>query len=215
MRILSGSRQRDMAPDEFMAKLALFPKVHVDVGTGSGRYVLRHARKDKDTLFIGMDPVADAMITSALRADKLGRREGVNNLLFVISAIETFPAELNAVGSSISVNLPWGLLRDGIVTADSQILGKLRLLGKTGCSFAIIIGYDDEREASEIERRHLPQLSVDYFLSLHQEFALNGIRIDTVDVLGNSELRILESDWARKLAYGVQRRFYKLSGEYV
>jgi tRNA G46 methylase TrmB len=58
------------------------------VGTGDGRYVLRAASQDPDTLFVGVDANAAAMAAASRRAV---RRGSLPNALFVVVAAEHPP----------------------------------------------------------------------------------------------------------------------------
>ena len=58
------------------------------MGTGDGRYVLRAAAKQPDTLVIGLDANAAAMAAASRRA---ARRGALPNSVFVMAAAEHPP----------------------------------------------------------------------------------------------------------------------------
>lgn len=60
----------------------------IDLGTGDGRYVLRAAAENPDTLFIGVDANAAAMAGASRRAT---RRDALPNALFAVAAAEHPP----------------------------------------------------------------------------------------------------------------------------
>ena len=60
----------------------------VDLGTGDGRYVLKTAAAQPETLVIGLDASAGAMAVASRRAT---RREAVPNALFAVVAAEHPP----------------------------------------------------------------------------------------------------------------------------
>jgi 16S rRNA (adenine(1408)-N(1))-methyltransferase len=62
--------------------------VAIDLGTGDGRYVLRAAGENPDTLVIGVDTNAAAMAPTSRRA---ARRDALPNALFVVAAAEHPP----------------------------------------------------------------------------------------------------------------------------
>ncbi|MCL2547757.1 MAG: hypothetical protein FWE76_01170 [Symbiobacteriaceae bacterium] len=214
MLVLKGKRPCELDEDSFSSLISAFARIHLDIGTGSGRYILHHAFQNRSVFYIGLDPVAEVMAENSYKAAKRSKREDLYNTLFVIASLETFPAELIEVAHSVSVILPWGSLRDGLVRADGKILQCLRLSGGCGCSFEAILGYDNEREAGEIERRSLPLLSEDHFRQLLPEYAAQGISITQIESLNNIQLRHLASDWARKLSYGMPRNMFRLSGQF-
>lgn len=55
----------------------------IDLGTGDGRYVLKAAAERPDTLVIGLDANAAAMIEASRRA---ARRDALPNALFAVAA---------------------------------------------------------------------------------------------------------------------------------
>jgi tRNA G46 methylase TrmB len=62
--------------------------VAVDLGTGDGRYVLRVAAERPDTLVIGLDANAAAMVKASQGALRCGV---LPNALFVVAAAEDPP----------------------------------------------------------------------------------------------------------------------------
>ncbi len=215
MKILSGKQQDEVEPEGLALRVrGRFP-VHIDVGTGSGRLMLKQAGKNPEGFFIGMDPCAAGMHENAARAAKRGKKEGLDNLLFVIAPIEALPGGLAGIADIVTVILPWRSLRDGIVKADPLILGNLRKLGKPGSALEALVGYDERLEPHEMEKRALPALSQAYFHVLASAYGKAGIEIRSVEAVGNGALKLLESDWAKKLAYGSARTMYRLSCVYI
>ncbi len=60
----------------------------IDPGTGDGRYVLRAAGEQPDTLVIGLDANAAAMAAASRRA---ARRNALPNALFAVAAAQHPP----------------------------------------------------------------------------------------------------------------------------
>ncbi|MCL2498031.1 MAG: hypothetical protein FWF06_05390 [Symbiobacteriaceae bacterium] len=215
MIIMDGKKPVRLDASELRKRIAGFAKLHLDIGTGSGRYLLARVLREQETFFIGIDPVASSMAEGAIKARKLLRQATCQNLLFVVAAIEEPPPELVGLATSLSVLLPWGSLRDGLCTANATMLQKIRSLGSTGCSFYCILGYDDQREEGERQRRDLPSLSKEYFTSLQPAYREAGIAVTHISSLGNQELKQLASDWARRLAHGIPRTMYCLEGHFL
>ena len=215
MRIIQGQRITEITAAEFAALHNGFAAIHIDVGTGSGRFILQNAKKNTDVFYIGIDPAADSMKETAYKAQKYFRQsKRVCNAMFIVTAIENIPDKLYGMADSISVMLPWGSLLSGMVTADPQILQPLRTLGRADTDFDAIIGYDEYREEAEKKRRSLPTLSPEYLHSLSDTYASCGIAITKIEEISNAHLKQLPSDWARKLGHGMQRVMYRLQGKY-
>jgi 16S rRNA (adenine(1408)-N(1))-methyltransferase len=215
MKILSGKRQKELKSEELNERIRGRYPVHIDVGTGSGRLVLKHSAIDPGGFYIGIDPSAESMVENAVKAAKRLNKTAPDNLLFVIGSIEFVPDELTGIADVVSVILPWGSLRDGIVKGDLRVLSNLRRLGRPGSTLEIFVGYDGKIEPCVLEKRALPILSRDYMHALAPAYRNAGIAFRSIETVGNDGLKAVESDWAKKLAYGRQRVIYRLDGVYV
>jgi len=58
VRVARGKQTEGLAPDTFRELCRSHDAVLLDVGTGDGRFVLRHARAHPRVLCVGLDPVA-------------------------------------------------------------------------------------------------------------------------------------------------------------
>jgi 16S rRNA (adenine(1408)-N(1))-methyltransferase len=206
MRILSGKKLIDISQNDFHERYARFDAVHIDIGTGSGRFVLKNALRNPECLFIGVDPVAAQITENAVKVQK----QRLRNALFAVASVEELPPELTGIADAVTVCLPWGSLRDGVVKADPVVLNGLSGMGKPGAAVTIWVGYDERREAAEMEERGLPGLTAEYFKGLKEGYQAAWIELLRVSVLGNTELREMESDWAKRLSYGQPRKIYRL-----
>lgn len=215
MKILFGKQQKEIETGDLAERIQGHYPVHIDVGTGSGRLVLKQSCKDPSGFYIGMDPSAESMRENSVKAAKRNKKTGLGNLMFVVGSIEFIPDGLAETADIVSVILPWGSLRDGIVKADFQVLSNLRKLGKPGSKLEILVGYDEIKEPREMEKRLLPVLSRLHFCSLAPAYRIAGINIHGIKVLLNDELKTIESDWAKRLAYGAARSTFRLDCTYT
>jgi len=215
MKALKGSIIYELSKNGLNALIGEKSPVCVDMGTGTGRFPLAGARRDPAGFYIGLDPVPENMRENSLKAAKSVKKGGVPNLLYAVCSAEDIPPELGRLADAVTVNLPWGSLRDGIVLGGENILKNLRSLGKTGAELTVLVGYDENNEPAEMERRGLPPLSEQLFSEISGNYLGAGIKIISVSVLDNMALRKIESDWARRLAYGPPRQTFRLVGEYI
>ena len=215
MRVLSGKKHCSLNIEQFRTQINAYHTVHVDVGTGCGRFILNSAKKDNRTFYIGIDLCAENMYESATKAVKVMKKQSRGNIMFVVSSIENPPYELVGIADSITVILPWGSLRDGLVKGVHGVINNLRLLGKDGSSLQIIIGYSNDRESYEIYTHSLPVLSMEYLESLKQLYYEKRILINNIKVIGNNDLKMIDSGWAKRLAYGVKREIFCLDCIYI
>lgn len=172
----------------------------IDIGTGDGRFVSASARLNPNKFYIGIDANAKPLEKISMKATRKPSKGGLPNVLFVQAAIENLPAELNESADEIHIHFPWGSLLRAVIGGDASVLESLRRLCAPECLLEIVIGIDEERDKSEIERLELPNLSPDYLENvLLPRYEAAGFEVLTKGVLNASEWSKLETSWARKL----------------
>lgn len=181
--------------------------VVIDIGTGDGRFVSAAARANPHKFYIGIDANAKPLEKISMKATRKPSKGGLANVLFVQAAVENLPEELNASADEIHIHFPWGSLLRAVVSGDEKVLESLRRIGAPECVVEIIIGIDDERDKSEIERLELPKLSAGYLTGvLIPKYETAGFKLLESGVLNSSEWSKLETSWARKLQGGSNRK---------
>ena len=179
----------------------------IDIGTGDGRFVSAAARANPNKFYIGIDANAKPLEKISMKATRKASKGGLPNVLFVQAAVESLPAELNATADEIHIHFPWGSLLRAVVSGDENVLEALRRICAPECLVEIIIGIDEERDKSEIERLALPVLSDDYLENvLLPKYAVAGFDVLEKGSLTASEWSKLETSWARKLQGGANRK---------
>ena len=111
----------------------------VDLGTGDGRFVLAAAAADPNTLVIGVDASAGAMVEASRRAAGPARRGGLPNALFVVAAAEALPAELEGVADVVTIHLPWGSLLRGALAMDGAVAAGIATLVAPGGRVEVLL----------------------------------------------------------------------------
>jgi len=181
--------------------------VIVDIGTGDGRFVYNSARQNPNKFFIGIDANTKPLEKISIKATRKPAKGGLPNVLFINAAIENLPEELNAAADEIHIHFPWGSLLRAVVLGDESVLNSLRRICAPECLLEIIIGIDEERDKSEIERLELPQLSFDYLENiLIPKYEAAGFQAMGKGVLDASDWSKLETSWARKLQSNDKRK---------
>ena len=125
-------------------------RITIDLGTGDGRFY-HSARRDPARLFIGVDPVADAMAEYSRRAIRKPQRGGTPNTLFVVSSLEALPDELTGLADRPTIHFPWGSLLRAVALPDPEALACIARLCRPGATLEVILSYDSQREAPAIE----------------------------------------------------------------
>lgn len=190
--------------------------VVVDIGTGDGRFVYRSAEKNPNKFYIGIDANAAPLGKISMKATRKPAKGGLPNVLFVQAAIENLPEELNATADEIHIHFPWGSLLKAVVSGDEDALASLRRICAPECELEIIIGIDEMRDRTEIERLGLPTLSGEYLKEiLIPKYAAAGFQILESGALNPSEWSRLETSWARKLQSNDNRKCIYLVFEAV
>jgi 16S rRNA (adenine(1408)-N(1))-methyltransferase len=181
--------------------------VVVDIGTGDGRFVYRSAQMNPRKFFIGVDANAAPLAKISMKATRKPAKGGLPNVLFVQAAIEDLPAELNAVADEIHIHFPWGSLLRAVARGEPDALAALRRIAAPECLLEIVIGIDEERDRTEIERLDLPSLSGEYLRAvLIPEYEAADFQVLQSGVLNPSEWSRLETSWARKLQSDSRRK---------
>src|SRR3954451_1795319 len=107
VRLVVGRRQTPLDAEALRSRATAFEHVLVDVGTGAGNALLRRARREPQTFFIGVDAVADNMREASDRAHRQPARGGVTNVIFVAAAADARHGALAGIADEVTVVLPW------------------------------------------------------------------------------------------------------------
>lgn len=201
--------QSDNSPEE-NSKNLLLPSgegVVVDIGTGDGRFAYRSAGLNPRKFYIGIDANAAPLGKISMKATRKPAKGGLPNVLFVQAAIENLPEELNAAADEIHIHFPWGSLLKSVAQGDEDVLASLRRICAPECLLEIVIGIDETRDRTEIERLGLPELSDEYLQkTLLPKYAAAGFELLESGALNPSEWSRLETSWARKLQSNDNRK---------
>jgi len=181
--------------------------VIVDIGTGDGRFVYNSARANPSKFYIGIDANTKPLEKISMKATRKIAKGGLPNVLFIQAAVENLPEELNEVADEIHIHFPWGSLLRAVIAGDESVLQSLRRICASDCFVEIVIGIDEERDRSEIERLELPRLSPNYLEDLLiPKYEAAGFEILEKGTLSSSDWSKLETSWARKLQGGANRQ---------
>ena len=180
--------------------------VIIDIGTGDGRFVYQSARQYPNKFYIGIDPNTRPLEKISEKIYRKPAKGGAPNVLFIQSAVEELPEELNGVADEVHVHFPWGSLLRAVATGEIEVLRNMRRICSTGALLEVVTGLDPERDQSEIERLGLTPLSLKFIDTvLVQKYAAAGFQIIERGILAASEWPEFETSWAKRLK-GNERR---------
>lgn len=191
------------------------PRISIDLGTGDGSYVYKTARANPGQFYIGIDANADNMAEYSLKASKKPAKGGLSNVLFVNGTIESLPEELQGLASQVTVLLPWGSLLRAVALPDKSLLHNLAALCQPKATLKVIFGYEAQNELGTMQELGLPEMTADYLDDILKPAYLEaGFKIKW-RFIKQDALKTIPSTWAKKLAYGKERRFIEIEGIYV
>lgn len=190
--------------------------VIVDIGTGDGRFVYQLARQNPNRFYIGIDTNASALKEISTKTARKPAKGGLNNVLFLQAAVENLPEEINEVADEIHIHFPWGSLLRAVAAGDEIVLENLRRICAPDCLLEIVIGIDETRDKSEIERLALPPLTAEYLENiLTPKYNSAGFEMIESGVLSSADWSRLETSWARKLQGNQSRKVVYLIAQAI
>jgi 16S rRNA (adenine(1408)-N(1))-methyltransferase len=212
VRILQGTKVVE-APPSWREQVSRDGRpVVIDIGAGDGRYIYESARDDPASLYIGVDPDADAMSEYAYRSSRKPPRGGVDNVRFVVASMEQLPSELHGAAKLVRVNFPWGSLLRGMLLPDATMLRTLASLAPGG-RFEIAFSYDPQHDTNAFIGDPLPALDGAYITNVLVP-AYREAGLETVEqrLLTQDEALALPSTWGRRLLHARPRDVYFVAG---
>lgn len=180
--------------------------VIIDIGTGDGRFVYQSARLNPNKFYIGIDPNTRPLEKISEKIHRKTTKGGAPNVLFIQSAVEDLPAELDGVANEVHVHFPWGSLLRAVATGEIEVMRNLRRICASEAVLEVVIGLDPERDQSEIERLGIEPLTLAFIDDvLAPKYATAGFRIVEKGIIPATEWPKLNTSWAKRLQ-GNERR---------
>ena len=174
--------------------------VIIDIGTGDGRFVYQSARQNPNKFYIGIDPNARPLEKISEKIYRKPAKGGAPNVLFIQSAVEDLPPELDGVADELHVHFPWGSLLRAVATGDVAMLQNLSRICSPGALLEVVIGLDPARDQTEIDRLGLPSLSLEFIdKQLVPNYGAVGFEVIERGVLAASEWPEFNTSWAKRL----------------
>lgn len=183
----------------------------MDIGTGDGRFVYQSARQNPNKFYIGIDPNVRPLEKISEKIHRKPSKGGAPNVLFIQSAVEDLPPELDGVADEVHVHFPWGSLLRAVATGDVEALRNVRRICSSGALLEVVLGLDPERDKSEIERLEIPELTNEYLSNhLAGRYQSAGFEVFEHGTMSAAQWPHLETSWARRLQRNEHRSVFYL-----
>ena len=132
-----------------------------------------------------------AIAESARRAANRPARGGVPNVLWVVSAVEAWPAQGGDIAALVTVRYPWGSLLRGALGRDPDALASLaRMLGRGGRLDVTFALTDRDGVAPPTDEE------------LERSYAEAGLELIAHRPATADEIAATATTWARRLGVG-------------
>ncbi len=186
MEIIRGKHTSFMDSPALAAETAAYGSVHVDIGTGDGRFVRHIAQTHPAAFAIGIDAARENLREVSRRAP--------SNALYVIARAQALPAELHGLAAHVTVNFPWGSLLDSLLADDPALLDSLHAIMRPQAALEVRLnagalaqaGWPLEEGAARVR----------------EVLAINGFAVRAVASMTARDLRSCPTTWAKRLAFG-------------
>lgn len=196
MEIIQGKHTRFMDVSALAERLAGYDTIHIDIGTGDGRYVQHVAHGCTNCFVVGVDACRENLY-------EVSRRAPANTLFVIANALE-LPPELYGLAAQVTINFPWGSLLEGLLTNDPALLAGLvsvarlraRLEVRLNGGALAEVGWSLEKGAARVR----------------EVLVVNGFDMRPPIMLDALELRSYPTTWAKRLAFGRDPRAVYLCG---
>jgi 16S rRNA (adenine(1408)-N(1))-methyltransferase len=180
--------------------------VIVDIGTGDGRFVYQSARRNPKKFYIGIDPNVRPLEKISEKIYRKPAKGGAPNVLFIQSAVEDLPLELDGVADELHVHFPWGSLLRAVVAGEVNVLRNLRRICSSGALLEVVLGLDPFRDRAELDRLEITGVSLQQIDEvLKPKYGEAGFEITERGVLPASDWPEFNTSWAKRLQQNENR----------
>ena len=196
MEIIRGKQTSLMDAAALAERIQRYDTIHIDIGTGDGRYVQHVAQAHPNVFVIGIDACRENLAETSRRTSA--------NTLYVIANAEALPSELDGLAAHITINFPWGSLLQGLLVEDAGLIAGLRMLARPEATIDVRLNGGALAEAGwELEAGAERVQAV---------LSVNGFTMRASRAMMMSELKVFPTTWAKRIAYGRDPRAVELRG---
>ena len=196
METIRGRQSLDMDLTGLNDRLTKYTRIHLDLGTGDGRYVRHLAERNPRWFVIGVDSCRENLREHS--------RAKLPNALFVIASAQELPREFNGLVSHITINFPWGSLLESLLAGDSKLMRGLRSISRAHGSLELRLNGGALIEAGKTLEAGTDRI----FYNLLGA----GWQLEHPAMMDACALKQFPTTWAKRLAFGRDPRAMALNG---
>jgi hypothetical protein len=196
METIRGKVSLDLDLTGWKDRLTNYTRVHLDLGTGDGRYVRHLAERDPRRFVIGVDSCRENLHEHS--------RAKLPNALFVIASAQDLPRELNGLVTHITINFPWGSLLQSLLAGDPRFICGLQAISRARASLDLRLNGGALVEAGKTLEAGTDRI----FYNLLGA----GWQLERPSIMDTCALKQFPTTWAKRLAFGRDPRAMALSG---
>lgn len=196
MEIIRGKHTSFMDASSFSEYRCGYTAIHIDIGTGDGRFVQHIAPARSCCLVIGIDACRENLYEVSRRAPA--------NTLFVIANALWLPFELDSGTAHLTINFPWGSLLEGLLATDTALLAGLRRITRPDTALEIRLNAGALAEVGWSLQAGADRVQDVLFV--------NGFDMRTPIGMRAHDLKACPTTWAKRLAFGRDPRAIYLNG---
>lgn len=172
----------------------------VDIGTGDGIFVYQSARQNPNKFYIGIDANVRPLEKVSEKIHRKPAKGGAPNVLFIQSAVEDLPAELDAVADEVHIHFPWSSLLKALASGNVEVLANVRRICAADALLEVVIGLDPLRDQTEISRLGLKPFTIEMIdHDLIHRYRAAGFEIEERGRLLAGDWPEFKTSWAKRL----------------
>lgn len=195
-----GKKSHPLAAAALQAAAARFKQVHIDLGTGDGKFAYRRARENPENFYIGIDADRNSLADCSAKAAKKPTRGGCENAMFLCMNLLQPSDELAGVADHLHINFPWGSLMEAVAFPDELAMKRMATFAKPQARFDYYLNLYVFANEEQRERMGLPLMDESYVTStLIPKMADAGWQVEEHVFLEPEALKDHPSSWAGRL----------------
>ena len=198
METIQGKTPMELNASELQMRLEGYKHIHLDLGTGDGRFIRYMAEQHPCSFFIGLDACRENLRANSNRK--------LPNALFVIASAQSMPLELNGLISHITINFPWGSLLESLLTGDARLMNCLEYISSSIARVDVRLNGGALAEASTALEAGTDQI--------YNNMLRSGWKMNVPVLMNANALHNFPSTWAKRLAFGRDPRAMAMSGSF-